>query len=155
MKKILGITIITAIICMGLAYHKSNNIINPNNIISIQFSNKIKTDRQEIKNKDIKLIVNILNTAKYDSDFNDGKSIKIIENSLTLWIKYSDNAEVTVQFWDDRIKVNGIWYLLNINKIKKVIYWNNLELKLIDIILIKGFLFFENKFSLKKLFKVV
>ena len=48
MKKILGITIITAIICMGLAYHKSNNIINPNNIISIQFSDKIKTGRQEI-----------------------------------------------------------------------------------------------------------
>ena len=122
MKKIVGITIVTAIICIGLAYHKSNNIINPNNIISIQFSDRIKTDRQEIKNKDIKLIVNILNTAKYDSDFNDGKSIKIIENSLTLWIKYGDNTEVTVQFWDDRIKVNGIWYLLNINKIKKVIY---------------------------------
>ena len=155
MKKILGITIITAIICMGLAYHKSNNIINPNNIISIQFSDRIKTDRQEIKNKDIKLIVNILNTAKYDSDFNDGKSIKIIENSLTLWIKYSDNTEVTVQFWDDRIKVNGIWYLLNINKIKKIIYWDSLELKLIDIILIKEFLSFENKFSLKKLLKVV
>ncbi|OHU82489.1 hypothetical protein BKN39_05020 [Fusobacterium nucleatum] len=107
---------------MGLAYHKSNNIINPNNIISIQFSDKIKTGRQEIKNKDIKLIVNILNIAKYDSDFNDRKSIKIIENSLTLWIKYSDNTEVTVKLWDDRIKVNGIWYLLNINKIKKVIY---------------------------------
>ena len=122
MKKILGITIITAIICMGLVYHKSNNIINPNNIISIQFSDKIKTVRQEIKNKDIKLIVNILNTAKYDSDFNDGKSIKIIENSLTLWIKYSDNTEVTVKLWDDRIKVNGIWYLLNINEIKKIIY---------------------------------
>ena len=127
---------------MGLAYHKSNNIINPNNIISIQFSDKIKTGRQEIKNKDIKLIVNILNIAKYDSDFNDRKSIKIIENSLTIWIKYKDNTEVTVKLWDDRIKVNGIWYLLNINKIKKVIYWNNLELKLIDIILIKGFLFF-------------
>lgn len=155
MKKILGITIITAIICMGLVYHKSNNIINPNNIISIQFSDKIKTDRQEIKNKDIKSIVNILNTAKYDSDFNDGKSIKIIENSLTLWIKYSDNAEVTVQLWDNRIKVNGIWYLLNINEIKKIIYWNSLELKLIDIISIKEFLFFGNKFSLKNLFKVV
>ena len=122
MKKILGITIVTAIICMGLAYHKSNNIINPNNIISIQFSDRIKTDRQEIKNKDIKLIVNILNTAKYDSDFNDGKSIKIIENSLTIWIKYSDNTEVTVKLWNDRIKVNGIWYLLNINEIKKIIY---------------------------------
>ena len=155
MKKILGITIITAIICMGLAYHKSNNIINPNNIISIQFSDRIKTDRQEIKNKDIKLIVNILNTAKYDSDFNDRKSIKIIENSLTLWMKYGDNTEVTVQFWDDRIKVNGIWYLLNINKIKKIIYWDSLELKLIDIIIIKEFLSFENKFSLKKLLKVV
>ena len=129
MKKILGITIITAIICMRLVYHKSNNIINPNNIISIQFSNKIKTDRQEIKNKDIKLIVSILNTAKYDSDFNDGKSIKMIENSLSLWIKYSDNTEVTVQFWDDRIKVNGIWYLLDINKIKKIIYWDDLKLK--------------------------
>ena len=155
MKKIVGITIVTAIICIGLAYHKSNNIINPNNIISIQFSDRIKTDRQEIKNKDIKLIVNILNTAKYDSDFNDGKSIKIIENSLTLWIKYGDNTEVTVQFWDDRIKVNGIWYLLNINKIKKIIYWDSLELKLIDIIIIKEFLSFENKFSLKKLLKVV
>ena len=42
MKKILGITIITAIICMGLAYHKSNNIINPNNIISIHKKLKIK-----------------------------------------------------------------------------------------------------------------
>ena len=125
------------------------------NIISIQFSDKIKTVRQEIKNKDIKSIVNILNTAKYDSDFNDGKSIKIIENSLTLWIKYSDNAEVTVQLWDNRIKVNGIWYLLNINEIKKIIYWNSLELKLIDIISIKEFLFFGNKFSLKNLFKVV
>ena len=112
MKKILGITIITAIICMGLAYHKSNNIINPNNIISIQFSDKIKTGRQEIKNKDIKLIVNILNIAKYDR----------VLNSLTIWIKYKDNTEVTVKLWDDRIKVNGIWYLLNINKIKKVIY---------------------------------
>ena len=150
MKKIVGITIVTAIICIGLAYHKSNNIINPNNIISIQFSDRIKTDRQEIKNKDIKLIVNILNTAKYDSDFNDGKSIKIIENSLTLWIKYSDNTEVTVQFWDDRIKVNGIWYLLNINKIKKIIYWDSLELKLIDIILIKEFLSFGNKFFFEK-----
>ena len=150
MKKIFGITIVTAIICMGLVYHKSNNIINPNNIISIQFSDRIKTDRQEIKNKDIKLIVNILNTAKYDSDFNDGKSIKIIENSLTLWIKYSDNTEVTVQFWDDRIKVNGIWYLLNINKIKKIIYWNSLELKLIDIILVKEFLSFGNKFFFEK-----
>ena len=107
---------------MRLAYHKSNNIINPNNIISIQFSDKIKTGRQEIKNKDIKLIVNILNIAKYDSDFNDRKSIKIIENSLTIWIKYKDNTEVTVKLWDDRIKVNVIWYLLNINKIKKVIY---------------------------------
>ena len=135
---------------MGLVYHKNNNIINPNNIISIQFSDRIKTDRQEIKNKDIKLIVNILNTAKYDSDFNDGKSIKIIENSLTLWIKYSDNTEVTVQFWNDRIKVNGIWYLLNINKIKKIIYWNSLELKLIDIILVKEFLSFGNKFFFEK-----
>ena len=61
---------------MGLVYHKNNNIINPNNIISIQFSDKIKTGRQEIKNKDIKLIVNILNIAKYDSDFNE-KSIKM------------------------------------------------------------------------------
>jgi len=59
-KKIFGITIVTAIICMGLVYHKSNNIINPNNIISIQFSDRIKTDRQEIKNKDIKLIDIIL-----------------------------------------------------------------------------------------------
>ena len=46
----------------------------------------------------------------------------MIENSLTLWIKYSDNTEVTVQLWGDRIKVNGIWYLLNINEIKKIIY---------------------------------
>ena len=59
-------------------------------------------------------------------------------------VKYSDNTEVTVQLWDDRIKVNGIWYLLNINEIKKIIYWNSLELKLIDIILIKEFLFFGN-----------
>lgn len=122
MKKIFGIAIITAIICMGLVCCKSNNIINPNNIISIQFTDRIKIDRQEIKNNDIKLIVDILNTAKYDNDFNDGKSIKTLENSLTIWIKYSDNTEVTVQLWDDRIKVNGIWYLLNINKIKKVIY---------------------------------
>lgn len=62
---------------MELVYQKNNNIINPNNIISIQFSDKIKTGRQEIKNKDIKLIVNILNIAKYDSDFNDEKSIKM------------------------------------------------------------------------------
>ena len=122
MKKIFGIAIITAIICMGLVCCKSNNIINPNNIISIQFTDRIKIDRQEIKNNDIKLIVDILNTAKYDNDFNDGKSIKMLENSLTIWIKYSDNTVVTVQLWDDRIKVNGIWYLLNINKIKKVIY---------------------------------
>ena len=122
MKKIFGIAIITAIICMGLVCCKSNNIINSNNIISIQFTDRIKTDRQEIKNNDVKLIVDILNTAKYDNDFNDGKSIKMLENSLTIWIKYSDNTEVTVQLWDDRIKVNGIWYLLNINKIKKVIY---------------------------------
>ena len=122
MKKILGIAIIIAIICMGLVCCKSNNIINPNNIISIQFTDRIKTDRQEIKNNDVKSIVDILNTAKYDKDFNDGKSIKMLENSLTIWIKYSDNTEVTVQLWDDRIKVNGVWYLLNINKIKKVIY---------------------------------
>lgn len=122
MKKIFGIAIITAIICMGLVCCKSNNIINPNNIISIQFTDRIKTDRQEIKNNDVKSIVDILNTAKYDNDFNDGKSIKMLENSLTIWIKYNDNTEVTVQLWDDRIKVNGIWYLLNINKIKKVIY---------------------------------
>lgn len=122
----------------------NRNLILYYNIISIQFSDKIKTVRQEIKNKDIKSIVNILNTAKYDSDFNDGKSIKMIENSLTIWIKYSDNTEVTVQLWDDRIKVNGVWYLLNINEIKKIIYWNSLELKLIDIILIKEFLFFGN-----------
>lgn len=122
MKKIFGIAIIAAIICMGLVCCKSNNIINPNNISSIQFSDRIKTDRQEIKNNDIKLIVDILNTAKYDNDFNDGKSIKMLENSLTIWIKYNDNTEVTVQLWDDRIKVNGVWYLLNINKIKKVIY---------------------------------
>ena len=100
----------------------NRNLILYYNIISIQFSDKIKTVRQEIKNKDIKSIVNILNTAKYDSDFNDGKSIKMIENSLTIWIKYSDNTEVTVQLWDDRIKVNGVWYLLNINEIKKIIY---------------------------------
>ena len=47
----------------------------------------------------------------------------IIERNLvTIWIKYSDNTEVTVQLWGDRIKVNGIWYLLNINEIKKIIY---------------------------------
>lgn len=38
MKKIFGIAIITAIICMGLVCCKSNNIINPN-ILNI---NKIK-----------------------------------------------------------------------------------------------------------------
>lgn len=46
MKKIFGIAIITAIICMGLVCCKSNNIINSNNIISIQFTDRIKTDRK-------------------------------------------------------------------------------------------------------------
>ena len=47
----------------------------------------------------------------------------IIERNLvTIWIKYSDNTEVTVQLWGNRIKINGIWYLLNINEIKKIIY---------------------------------
>ena len=80
MKKIFGITIVTAIICMGLVYHKSNNIINPNNIISIQFSDRIKTDRQEIKNKDIKLIDIILikEFLSFGNKFSLKKLLKVV-----------------------------------------------------------------------------
>lgn len=97
-------------------------IINPDGIVSMQFSDNTDTALQAIKNNDIKAITDILNTAKYDDEMNDGRLFKKIAAHLIIEILYSDDSEVTIQLWDDNtMYVNQIWYRLNVRAVKEIL----------------------------------
>ena len=61
-------------------------IINPDEIVSMQFSDNTDTALRTIKHDDIKAITDILNTAKYDDERNDGKMFKMTAPHLRIVI---------------------------------------------------------------------
>ncbi|MFC2308643.1 MAG: hypothetical protein ACFNUH_05805 [Bacteroidota bacterium] len=96
-------------------------IINPDGIVSMQFSDNIDTALRTIKHDDIKAITDILNTAKYDDERNDGKMFKITAPHLRIVIRYSDNSEVNIKLWYALMYVNKTWYKLDIRAIKEIL----------------------------------
>ena len=97
-------------------------IINPDGIVSMQFSDNTDTALRTIKHYDIKAITDILNTAKYDDERNDGKMFKMTAPHLRIVIRYSDDSEVKIQLWDALMYVNKTWYKLDIRAIKEILY---------------------------------
>ena len=97
-------------------------IINPDGIVSMQFSDNKDTVLRTIKHDDIKAIMDILNTAKYDDESNDGKRFKMTAPQLRIVIRYSDDSEVKIQLWDALMYVNKTWYKLDIRAIKEILY---------------------------------
>ena len=101
-------------------------IINPDGIVSMQFSDNTDTALRTIKHYDIKAITDILNTAKYDDERNDGKMFKMTTPHLRIVIRYSDNSKVKIQLWDALMYVNKTWYKLDIRAIKEILYGKEL-----------------------------
>ena len=97
-------------------------IINPDSIVSMQFSDNTDTALRTIKHDDIKAITDILNTAKYDDERNDGKMFKMTAPYLRTVIRYSDDRKIKIQLWDALMYVNKTWYKLDIRAIKEILY---------------------------------
>jgi hypothetical protein len=96
-------------------------IINPDGIVSMQFSDNTDTALLTIKDDDIKAITDILNTAKYDDENNNGRMFKMTAPHLKIVIRYSDDSEVKIQLWDALMYVNKTWYKLDIRAIKEIL----------------------------------
>ena len=96
-------------------------IINPDGIVSMQFSDNTDTVLRTIKHDDIKAITDILNTAKYDDENNNGRMFKMTAPHLKIVIRYSDDSEVKIQLWDALMYVNKTWYKLDIRAIKEIL----------------------------------
>ena len=96
-------------------------IINPDGIVSMQFSDNTDTALRTIKDDDIKAITDILNTAKYDDENNNGRMFKMTAPHLKIVIRYSDDSEVKIQLWDALMYVNKTWYKLDIKAIKEIL----------------------------------
>ena len=96
-------------------------IISPDEIVSMQFSDNTDTALRTIMHDDIKAITDILNTAKYDDERNDGKMFKMTAPQLRIVIRYSDDSEVKIQLWDALMYVNKTWYKLDIRAIKEIL----------------------------------
>ena len=96
-------------------------IINPDGIVSMQFSDNTDTALRTIKDDDIKAITDILNTAKYDDENNNGRMFKMTAPHLKIVILYSDDSEVKIQLWDALMYVNKTWYKLDIRAIKEIL----------------------------------
>ena len=101
-------------------------IINPDGIVSMQFSDNTDTALRTIKHDDIKAITDILNTAKYDDESNDGKMFKMTAPQLRIVIRYSDDSEIKIQLWDALMYVNKTWYKIDIRAIKEILYGKEL-----------------------------
>ena len=97
-------------------------IINPDGIVSMQFSDNTDTVLRTIKHDDIKAITDILNTAKYDDESNDGKMFKMTAPHLRIVIRYRDDSEVNIQLWDALMYVNKTWCKLDMRAIKEILY---------------------------------
>ena len=97
-------------------------IINPDGIVSMQFSDNTDTALRTIKDDDIKAITDILNTAKYDDENNNGRMFKMTAPHLKIVIRYSDDSEVKIQLWDALMYVNKTWYKIDIRAIKEILY---------------------------------
>ena len=87
----------------------------------MQFSDNTDTALRTITHDDIKAITDILNTAKYDDESNDGKMFKMTAPQLRIVIRYSDDSEVEIQLWDALMYVNKTWYKLDIRAIKEIL----------------------------------
>ena len=96
-------------------------IINSDGIVSMQFSDNTDTALRTIKDDDIKAITDILNTAKYDDENNNGRMFKMTAPHLKIVIRYSDDSEVKIQLWDALMYVNKTWYKLDIRAIKEIL----------------------------------
>ena len=96
-------------------------IINPDGIVSMQFSGNTDIALRTIKHDDIKAITDILNTAKYDDESNDGKMFKMTAPHLRIVIRYSDDSEVKIQLWDALMYVNKTWYKIDIRATKEIL----------------------------------
>lgn len=101
-------------------------IISPDEIVSMQFSDNTDTALRTIKHDDIKAITDILNTAKYDDERNDGKMFKMTTPHLRIVIRYSDNSKVKIQLWDALMYVNKTWHKIDIRAIKEILYGKEL-----------------------------
>ena len=101
-------------------------IINPDGIVSMQFSDNTDTALRTIKDDDIKAITDILNTAKYDDENNNGRMFKMTAPHLKIVIRYSDDSEVKIQLWDALMYVNKTWYKLDIRAIKEILHGKEL-----------------------------
>ena len=97
-------------------------IINPDGIVSMQFSDNTDTALRTIKHDDIKTITDILNTAKYDDESNDVKMFKMTAPQLRIVIRYSDDSKVEIQLWDALMYVNKTWYKIDIRAMKEILY---------------------------------
>jgi len=97
-------------------------IINPDGIVSMQFSDNTNTALRTIKHDDIKAITDILNTAKYDDESNDVKMFKMTAPQLRIVIRYSDDSKVEIQLWDALMYVNKTWYKIDIRAMKEILY---------------------------------
>lgn len=95
------------------ASSSEQRLINPDGIASVRFSGSSDGAPCTAAQEDIGAIVDILNTARYDDERNDGRMFKMEAPSLTITIRYDGGEEVTVQLWDQLMYVDRTWYQLD------------------------------------------
>lgn len=96
-------------------------IINPDGIVSVQFYDKEATVLYKVPTDDIKEIINILNTSKYDKERNDGRMFKMAVPSFDIDIQYSDGRKANVKLWDNIMYADKIWYQLDVKNMKAIL----------------------------------
>lgn len=94
------------------------SIIHPDGIVSVYFYDKESTVRYKIATDDIKTIIDILNTSRYDEERNDGKMFKMTVPSFDMDIQYDNGRKINVKLWDNIMYTDKRWYQLDIQKIK-------------------------------------
>ena len=112
---LLGLCIAALLLCAscGAKQPAEQSIVQREEVLSIYYEINDGTVSGEITDGRSTAIVDSLNTAVYDNAFNDGRSVKITAPAAILRITYADGSELTTELWEDRIRIDRIWYLLD------------------------------------------
>ena len=63
---------------------------------------------------EIKQLADILNRAVYAEDMNDGRMFKMRAAEYTIKIVCRDDSRISIQIWDDLMRIDQIWYRLDL-----------------------------------------
>lgn len=110
---------ILAVILFAVSTKKTQgvekHIIKPDEIRYMQISNEPENVLKELDSEaEIKQLADILNRAVYAEDMNDGRMFKMRAAEYTIKIVYRDDSRISIQIWDDLMRIDQIWYCLDL-----------------------------------------